>query len=155
MSDRFGLPKEGGYIESYYTIGQRKNVLNLAKDGEPVNNQFNPSPEQLETAGYILMVAVEYDPVTQKLGRDKKHGAVGHPEIIDLTPEKISANLLSQWQARMDAHDAKWTPRMREDLANVTSGRKTLQELRDAANVNQLPFEWWLEEKEIIREDRP
>ena len=93
MSDRYGLPKEDGYIESYYTIGQRKNILNLPDIG----NVCNPTPEQLEAAGYVLMVPAEYDTATQKLGRNKKHGSVGHPEIIDMTmadKEELASNKL-------------------------------------------------------------
>jgi hypothetical protein len=100
MSDRYGLPGQDDYIESYYTIGQRKNVLNLAKANEPVNNQVNPTPEQLEAAGYLPVVDCDYDPLTQKLGKDKRYGSVVHPEIFDLTLTELALLLASKINAK-------------------------------------------------------
>lgn len=88
----------------------------------------------------------------------------GTTTISDLTPEEESDLLLFQesaaevvlgdWQNKMDAHDAKWTLRMTEDQTNLMLGLITLQELRDAANVGQIPLEWWIEEKARIRENK-
>jgi len=72
-----------------------------------------------------------------------------------MSPDALDREVLRAWQMRMADHDAKWTARMQEDVTNIATGRKTFQELREAAGAPKLPFELWLEEKEIIRADRP
>jgi len=63
--------------------------------------------------------------------------------------------ILKSWQARMDAHDLLWTPRMQEDQINLMLGLVTIEGLRAAAGMAEIPLEWWVRVKSEIRAEKP
>lgn len=120
-----------------------------------------PTIEQLQEAGWMKLVGVEYDPLTHKLVTDSwsDDGIEIKQSVTKLTDDELANNLTVKFNMDMAELDAQMPKQTLDDIWLIITQQETHESLtakyRTAVNdpVAKLPTDVWVQKKIDRRAD--